>query len=298
MTYPRAHTVNPDVGCSYLCTTRCVRRAFLFGQDPVTGLHFDHRKDWIENRLVELTTIFAIDLTGFSVMSNHYHAVLKTEPERVVLWSDEEVAERWLKLSPKASEKLRERKRAAILGDAEHLAELRSRLGSLSWYMKNINEPIARWANREEGAKGRFWEGRFHAEALLDQAAITAAMAYVDLNPVRAGIVDDPAKAGHTALSRRLRAEDGDDPRLTPLSALGLDRAHYLDLLDWTLKRDQRPDTQRSLQLLRCQPLDWLRRIDSHKTRCRARGSQQHLKAHAERLGQHWLWGLKDAPKT
>nr|WP_275298024.1 hypothetical protein [Halomonas campisalis] len=70
--------------------------------------------------------------------------------------------------------------------------------------MRVLNESIARQANAEDGAKGRFWEGRFKSQALLDEAAILSAMAYVDLNPIRAGIAETPETSEHTSVAERL----------------------------------------------------------------------------------------------
>jgi hypothetical protein len=69
--YARREIVdNTEVGI-YHCVSRCVRRAFLCGEDALTGRNFDHRKDWIRNRLEELAGAFAIDVLGFAVLSNH-----------------------------------------------------------------------------------------------------------------------------------------------------------------------------------------------------------------------------------
>ncbi len=77
-------------------------------------------------------------------------------------------------------------------------------LKNLSWFMRTLNEYIARLANAEDGVKGRFWEGRFKSQALLDEQALLAAMAYVDLNPVRAGIADTPENSDYTSIQERL----------------------------------------------------------------------------------------------
>ena len=245
--------------------------------------------------------MYQMDICLMVWMSNHYHALVKTHPEIAAAWSDEEVAERWLKLSPRASDKARAKRRSAILSSTKELKRLRKRLGNLSWYMKYINEPIARRANKEDDAKGRFWEGRFHSEALLDEAAVIAAMAYVDLNPVRAKMVDDPAQTEHTSLARRLSDLPFSQQRLRNLDELGLTLSGYINLLRWTVAREQSIEltiAARLLNPIRCQPMDWLKRMDAHHTACRARGSESALRRYAEQLGQRWVKGVRMAPPT
>lgn len=97
-----------------------------------------------------------------------------------------------------------ERAIRARLANAEHLDLIRQRLGSISWLMRALNEPIARMANREDGCTGRFWEGRFKCQALLDEQAVLSCMAYVDLNPVRAGMCETLRDSEHTSIPYRL----------------------------------------------------------------------------------------------
>jgi len=85
------------------------------------------------------------------------------------------------------------------------LAEQRRRLVDLSWYMRSLNESIARRANEEDQCTGRFWEGRFKSQAILDEAGLLACCVYVDLNPVRAGVAATPEEADFTAIQQRLK---------------------------------------------------------------------------------------------
>lgn len=191
--------------------TRCVRHAYLCGDDALTGKNFDHRKQWVEERLQELSATMALDICGFAVMGNHLHVVVRTRPDLVATWSDEEVARRWWRLFPKRRD---ERGQPAepeshelgmLLADAGAVAERRRRLSSLSWFMRCLSEPIARRANKEDGVSGRFFEGRFKCQKLLDEAAVLACSVYVDLNPVRAGIADTPEASAHTSAYERIQ---------------------------------------------------------------------------------------------
>jgi putative transposase len=212
MGLPRGQYVKDGEEGVYHCFSRCVRRAFLCGFDALTGRDFSHRKALLLERLRHLATIFAIEVCAYAILATHYHLVLRTRPDIVALWSDREVARRWLTLFPRHRDPtgnplLPEEKEICALADqTERIAELRRRLSSLSWFMGRLNEFIARAANKEDQVKGRFWESRFKCQVLLDEASIAACMVYIDLNPIRAGVAETPELSDFTSIQERIRA--------------------------------------------------------------------------------------------
>jgi REP element-mobilizing transposase RayT len=190
--------------------SRCVRRNHLCGRDRKSGQDYSHRREWIRSRLEELAGIFAIETLGYALMANHMHLVIRTRPDIASSWSDDEVAFRWWSLFPQrrtptglpaapTPEELNH-----IRNNQAGLAEKRSRLSSVSWFMKCVSEPIAKRANRDDNLTGHFWEARFKANPLLDETAIAACMTYVDLNPIRAAVAQTPETSEFTSLRDRI----------------------------------------------------------------------------------------------
>ena len=141
-------------------------------------------------------------------MSNHYHVVIRIDADVVETWSDEEIARRWMQVFS-GPLLMRQYLGNADLttheleGVAELFATWHQRLGDLSWFMRCLHEPIARLANAEDHCTGRFWEGRFKSQALLDARAVLACMAYVDLNPIRAAMAKTPEQSDSTSIQER-----------------------------------------------------------------------------------------------
>jgi len=193
---------------------RCVRRAFLAGVDPVTGKDYGFRREWIRRRMEALSSVLAVDVLSYSIMSNHVHIILRNRPDVVSTWSDEEVALRWLKVFPgrRIEEHLAEPTEndvAMLLRDRKRLAEIRCRLSDISWFMRSLSEPIARLANKQDQCTGRFWEGRFRAQRITDEAGLLACAMYVDLNPVRAAMTESPDDSEHTSAYDRIKGQKG-----------------------------------------------------------------------------------------
>jgi REP element-mobilizing transposase RayT len=252
---PRARKtlVSLDATPYYHCVSRCVRRAFLCGEDKFSGKSFEHRRQWIEDRLLELAEAFAINIAAYAVMSNHYHVVLHINREMAQQWSAAEVIDHWHRLFKGSllsqryacGENLSRAERDAL---TEQVNEWRERLMTISWFMRCANEPIAREANHEDNATGRFWEGRFKSQALLDEKALLACMAYVDLNPIRAKMAKTPEQSDHTSIQQRINTQqpghrDQQPEALLPFvgyprkdmpQGLPFQLNDYLELVDWS----------------------------------------------------------------
>ena len=137
---------DPDEVGVYHCYNRCVRKAFLCGQDHETGEDHSHRKDWVRQRLELLASVFAIDVATHSAMDNHLHVVLRNRPDVVALWTDEMVARRWLRLDAKqlGLREVDEKQLEAALRDPQRIAQWRRNLSHISEFMRMLDEPIAK----------------------------------------------------------------------------------------------------------------------------------------------------------
>lgn len=143
--------------------------------------------------------------------------------------------------------------------------------------MRLLNEDIARRANKEDKCTGRFWEGRFKSQALLDEAALAACMAYVDLNPIRAKMAKTPEESDHTSVQKRIDSATiskqpkqllrfAGMPRQIMPKGLPFELKSYLDLVDLTgriMREDKRGCIDNNhlpiLERLNISPENWLK---------------------------------------
>ena len=317
MGYARKNLISLQDTPYYHCVARCVRRAWLWGYDEYAGKDYSHRKHWVIERLAQLAQIFSIEICAYAVMSNHYHLVLYVNRERARKWSRRTVVTQWeqlFRLPPLVQRWCTGEASKAESELAESIIEgWRARLLDISWFMRCLNEHLARRANAEDQCHGRFWEGRFRSQALLDEAGLLTAMAYVDLNPIRAGVASAPEASQFTSIYERIRllrgAQNGRASRdRIPLRAFKAAGEHagrsipfaledYLQLVDWTgraAKRDKRGSIDQSLppilHRLAIDPDAWGCAMRSNgKIFGRALGRLDALRLHAASLGQHWI---------
>jgi hypothetical protein len=212
MTRPRKALISLADTPYYHITSRCVRRAFLCGVDHYSGRSYEHRRQWVVDRIRLLSSLFAIDVCAYAVMSNHFHLVLKLCPGQLDDLTDDDIMDRWCALF-KGPLLVQRYRNGEALKPFEHnavsdiVAAWRSKLASISWFMRCLNQPIARQANLEDGCTGKFWESRFNSQALKSEEALLSAMAYVDLNPVRAKDADTPEHSEYTSIRERINSE-------------------------------------------------------------------------------------------
>lgn len=318
MGYARKYQVSLKGTPYYHCVARCVRRAWLWGVDPYANKDHSHRKAWVIERPRYLSRTFAIEICAYAVMWNHYHTVLFVDLKKAAEWSEQEVVRRSTKLF--SMDPLVQRYLDGEGSRAEHdearkiIQRWRDRLGDVSWFMRCLNEYLARRANQEDNCTGRFWEGRFKGQALLDEAGLLTAMAYVDLNPIRAGIAKTPETSEFTSIYERIRTVQGEKPSGIRLrhfhqglksASLPIDFNDYLDLVDSTgrvLRSGKRgsidPSLSPILARLNIGPDAWIGAMQPRgNVFGRAMGKLNHLHLHARALGQAWIKGLEQAER-
>lgn len=205
MTTARKELVDVNVTRWYHCISRCVRGASLLGGQA------SDRKQWIADRLELLSQNFAIGVGGYAVMDNHLHVLCRLDPALSIDWSAEEVVRRWIAIYPPRN--LASDDTAAvqawiggIASDSDRVEVLRDRLSNLGWFMKSLKEPLSRMANREDECRGAFWEARYKSIAVLDSESLLATAAYIDLNPLAAGVAATPESSDFTSLHERLKS--------------------------------------------------------------------------------------------
>ena len=208
----RCEVFDPNEVSVVHCINRAVRRAMLCGVDRYSGKSFEHRRNWVKDRLKHLEKHYGVDVLGYAIMGNHLHCILRNRPDVVKTWSDEEVARRIWFLFPKRKDKdgaacePQQNELNMLMASKPLLLQYRERLSDISWLMRQLAEFVARKANKEDECTGRFWEGRFKCQPLLDEAAILACSAYVDLNPVRARIAETPEESDFTSAQDRIKS--------------------------------------------------------------------------------------------
>jgi REP element-mobilizing transposase RayT len=319
MPKPRSQQICLSSTPYYHVCSSTVRKAFLCGVDKETGVSYEHRRTWIEKRIFQLAQVFAIDICAHAVMNNHLHLVLHVESEQVENWTTLEVLTRWHKLFKGTHLTVKFQQEQPLTQFELEMVEdtvqmYKQRLIDISWFMRSLNEPIARQANKEDKCTGHFWEGRFKSQALLDDAALLSCMAYVDLNPVRAGIAPTPEQSSFTSIQLRIKAAiKGEQPKaLLPFTdnehqdktaGISFSLKDYLTLVDETgrvMREDKRgainAKTAEILSRLHISDESWLKLTTNFEGMFTgAVGTAEHLCKFTEHVGLKRAHGIANA---
>ena len=211
---PRSEIVHDGEVEVYHAYTRCVRGSFLCGVDRLTGIDYSHRRRWIHEFEKRLASLYGLEIGFHAEMSNHLHLILRSRPDVVESWSEEEVVRRALTIyrlvKSKDGATIRDVNQNEIsieLADPRRVACLRKRLSSVSCFMQSLCEHIARRANREDACHGAFFEERFKAKLLADDSSVLVCGIYIDLNQIRAGEAITPEQSSHTSAFDRIQGQ-------------------------------------------------------------------------------------------
>lgn len=308
MTIARSQQICVQDTPYYHIVSRCVRRAFLCGEDKFSGRSFEHRRQWLIDRIKKVTSVFAIDVCSYAIMHNHFHIVLRIGANDN--WTDKQVLITWQSLYslPIMCQRYLqgdELDDSSIRLVQKYAAEYKERLCSISWFMKAVNEYIARRANEEDRCTGHFWESRFKSQALLDERALLTCMAYVDLNPIRAGMARSLGDSEYTSIKERIESISTD---LLPFGKGDNDLPYYLssyiDMVDETgrvIRDDKKGYISEklgsALTELELNPDTWLDELKGFKSvGFSAVGTINQLKEYSFKNQKKWSVGIRLKP--
>jgi len=312
MATARKNLISLDDTPYYHCFVRCVRRAFICGEDKYSGQNYDHRRDWIRDKILEQIELFSIDCCAYAVMSNHYHVVLFIDEQEAQSWGKREVLKRWKAMysMPYLAEKYYKYEslsKAELDAVYVQIETYRERLMSLSWFMRGINESVARRANAEDNCKGRFWESRFKSQALLDEQALLTCMTYVDLNPIRAQMTHTPEQSDYTSIQERIKQKNSSLKRFgTEENDIPFALNDYIQLVDMTGRAfvseqkgmipEELPDIINRLGLNNATWFNQIMYFD--KWYYKAIGSVEKMKRYCQSIKQKYIKGLPKVLNT
>jgi hypothetical protein len=248
MTKARGDSMDPLEVEIHHVWSRVVQRAMLLGVDPLTLIDYAGRRSTVEQLIKYQADVFAVDVANFSIMGNHLHAILRSRPDIVANWSDEECAFRyksawptWLDASeevgPTYADRVYHRQGIwdrvpsdqaieCLLDDEETMARIRIFLGSISGFMARVKEPLARLFNKECDVNGSYWAKRFGNRKLESHEEIIGGNFYVDLNHVRANAALSLEESRCSGIRLRLMAERARQEWIEENTATSLERIY------------------------------------------------------------------------
>ena len=205
MATPRYAPTNHEAGGCYHVTSRPVHGTRLRNHGRGSR-HERWRRYMLIDRIKALTPCFAVELFAYAVMPDHFHLVLRHDPQAHASWADEEVARRWAAvMNTRTGGPRWARDPVPPMADTSRLERARLVLGSMSGFLRYLEHPFAREASPEGHDDGRPLPRRFRCEFLATEEAVLAAMVHTDLHPIRSGEAKRLTDCRYSSISERLR---------------------------------------------------------------------------------------------
>jgi len=157
----------------------------------------DVEKDFLLDLLRRYSKLYLAEILGFCLMGNHFHILMKMFPEHK--FTNEDIKKRY----------------AAFYGDKRLLADgqipvLREKLSNLSEFVREIKVGFARYYNKRHRRRGYFWGDRFKSVIVENGETLINCLAYIDLNPLRAGLVERPEKYRWNSIGYHIQTDNKD----------------------------------------------------------------------------------------
>jgi putative transposase len=158
----------------------------------------DIEKDFMLDLIRRYAALYLVDILGLCLMGNHFHILVRVIPE--YKFSDEDILKRYVD----------------FYGDERIFADglipsLRLKLSNLSEFMREIKVNFARFYNRRHNRRGYFWGDRFKSVIVENGETLINCLAYIDLNPLRAGLVERPEQYRWNSLGYHLQTNNQDN---------------------------------------------------------------------------------------
>jgi REP element-mobilizing transposase RayT len=157
----------------------------------------------------QFSTLYLTEVYGFCVMGNHFHLLVKMNPDKY--YNDEEIQDRYKKFWKTYMQSDEDTVDPIFEFSEERMAHLRSKLSSLSEFMKDIKQTFSRFYNKRHNRRGTLWGERFKSVIVENGETLINCLAYIDLNPVRAGLVKRPEEYRWNSLGYHMQTDNKDE---------------------------------------------------------------------------------------
>jgi len=184
------------------------------GQEFFLG---DVEKEKLFNIIKYYSGYYFVKPIGLTVMSNHFHLLIKSEPESY--YSDDQVKQRIAEYRDKKKKKEKAKEEdweeEEEEGDGEisdnELQQIKKQMADISEYVRAIKQTFSRWYNKMNNRSGYLWGDRFKSVLIEKGEGLLNCLAYIDLNPVRAGIVKRPEDYRWSGIGYRIYTDNKGD---------------------------------------------------------------------------------------